>query len=1061
MLFGHKKTATDTHATKLYHCMDVAQTESDLDVDASTGLSTSEAERRLTVHGPNQMRGGGGPNAFKILFRQVANLMTVILVAAVIVAFVTKDWIEAGVVIGVIVLNTTIGFMQEFKAEKTMDALRKMSSPTSRVLRNGHQIVVATMDLVPGDVLYLETGDVVGADCRLFDIFNYETDEALLTGEALPVAKEEPILSDPEMPLGDRINLSFASTTVTKGRSKAIVYGTGMSTEVGKIAKKLMENNKNKKTPLQKSMDRMAWILLILAIVSVLIVFGANKFNIKTEVLMYAIGLAIATIPEGLVAVVTLTMSLGVSALAKKRALVRQLVALESLGSVTNICSDKTGTQTQAKMVLVRAWLPDEGFFRIAGLGFEPTGDVTKKQKVEIDPTSGELHVNFTAASKVKQDNPDSNTSIVDDEKCSLASKRSSYVEETVVVHSDNMSACFRRLTEAAALCNMSEIKQDEQSGEWFGIGDPTEVALQVFAGKLSMGKPSLIAGGGGGKEAMDGGGQWRILSEYPFDSGIKRMSVVAANESTGEKIIFLKGATERVVPCCSGRQDGPIVVDSVPDELQTYLDPRIEEMGRDGLRVLSIAYRHLTCDEGSVDLSKADREQIEANMVFLGLVGIYDPPRPESLPSVMECYRAGIQVTMLTGDHPETAAAIARQVGILQDEDCETANGNDCTGHAVSVGPLVMTAREFDRMSDEEIDALPELPHVIARCSPDTKVKMIESMHRRNGIVAMTGDGVNDSPSLKFADVGIAMGQSGSDVAKQASEIILTDDNFATIVRAIREGRRVFSNIQRFCSLLIAGNAGELICLLVGLAFRDKLGETVFPLSPVAILVNNLLTGTPPAMALGAEKAWPTIMDEPPRAPTSGLFTWEVLADILFYGFSIGLLAIADFWVIISGFGSGDMAQHCNKDYTDECDLVFRARGAVFATLTIAILLHAYNCRRIRGPMWSIAMLRRVHENKILFYGFFSGLALCLLCMYVPGLNTKVLKMKGIGWEWGVVLVTLLVFLVLSEVYKFAKRRLLKPLSVATDEQERLQRMWTETTTLASVGDNLKPAKG
>ncbi|KAJ2550374.1 hypothetical protein EV175_004094, partial [Coemansia sp. RSA 1933] len=486
MLFKHRKTVNATHSEKQYHCMDVAQTEGNLDVDTSTGLSTSEAERRLTVHGPNQMRGGGGPNAFKILLRQVANLMTVILVAAVIVAFVTKDWIEAGkqttmancllviriyintkpqeefhcasstervsnvgVVIGVIVLNTTIGFMQEFKAEKTMDALRKMSSPTSRVLRNGHQIVVATMDLVPGDILYLESGDVVGADCRLFDIFNYETDEALLTGETLPVAKEEPVLRDPEMPLGDRINLSFASTTVTKGRSKAIVYATGMSTEVGKIAKKLMESNKNSKTPLQKSMDRMAWILLILAIVSVLIVFGANKFKVKTEVLMYAIGLAIATIPEGLVAVVTLTMSLGVSALAKKRALVRQLVALESLGSVTNICSDKTGTLTQSKMVLVRAWLPDEGFFRVAGLGFEPSGDVTRKQRVEINPTSGKPHVNFTPGGNGK---PSTSSADKEGDSNSTASKRTSYAEETVVVNRNSMSACLRRLTEAAAL---------------------------------------------------------------------------------------------------------------------------------------------------------------------------------------------------------------------------------------------------------------------------------------------------------------------------------------------------------------------------------------------------------------------------------------------------------------------------------------------------------------------------------------------------------------------------------------------------------------------------------
>ncbi|KAJ1902124.1 hypothetical protein LPJ71_005598 [Coemansia sp. S17] len=401
-------------------------------------------------------------------------------------------------------------------------------------------------------------------------------------------------------------------------------------------------------------------------------------------------------------------------------------------------------------------------------------------------------------------------------------------------------------------------------------------------------------------------------------------MSVVAVNNLTGEKLLFLKGATERVVPCCTGRQDGEFTTAIESDDLQAYLDPRIQEMARDGLRVLSIAYRHLTEEESQKDMNKADREGVEINMTFLGLVGIYDPPRPESLPSVMECYRAGIQVTMLTGDHPATAAAIARQVGILQSED-EPENDSHV---AVTMGQLVMTAREFDSLSDEEIDALPELPHVIARCSPDTKVKMIQAMHRRNGIVAMTGDGVNDSPSLKFADVGIAMGLSGSDVAKQASEIILTDDNFATI--------------------------------------------------------------------------------------------------------------------------------HCNKGYSEECDLVFRARGAVFATLTLGILLHAYNCRRIRGPMWNWNMLKRFHENKFLLGGFISGTILCLLCMYVPGLNTSVLKMKGISWEWGVVLITLLVFLILSELYKFGKRRLLKPLTVATEEQVRLQRIWTENT-LTSLNNGLE----
>ncbi|KAJ2662061.1 hypothetical protein IW148_003109 [Coemansia sp. RSA 1199] len=1024
-MFGKDKAKRPVAAeTKPYHCMDIERIQSELDVNVSTGLAPSDAEQRLTVHGPNEMRGGGRPSAFKILIRQLANLMTLILIAAVAIAFAIKDWIEAGVVIGVIILNTAVGFAQEFKAEKTMDSLRKMTSPTSRVLRSGHQIVVPTVDLVPGDVIYLESGDVVGADCRLFEVLNLETDEALLTGEALPIAKTVDTFDDPELPLGDRINLSFASTTVTKGRAKAVIYATGMSSEVGKIAKKLMETNKAKKTPLQKALDKMSWVLLGVAIVSMLIVFGANKFKIKNEVLLYAIGLAIATIPEGLIAVVTLTMSLGVHTLAKKRALVRKLVALESLGSITNICSDKTGTLTQSKMVLVRAWLPAEGFFRIAGLGFEPVGEVTKKQRLE--PLT-DTRINFARDSMSGKENS------------SVSSDDGS--EETVVVNASNMSASLRRIAQGAALCNMSEIRTDDETGYWYGIGDPTEIALQVFASKLEMGKPTLT----------NDDNQWKLVCEYPFDSSIKRMSVVAHNAVTGEKVLFLKGATERVVPCCTGRQDGEQISSMLPDHLQEYLDPQIQEMARDGLRVLSIAYRYLTPAEESLDMSKTDREEVEVNMTFLGLVGIYDPPRPESLPSVMECYRAGIQVTMLTGDHPQTAAAIARQVGILHDEDDVDAKAGE--HQAIPLGPLVMTAREFDRLSDEEIDALPELPHVIARCSPDTKVKMIEAMHRRNGIVAMTGDGVNDSPSLKFADVGIAMGLTGSDVAKQASEIILTDDNFATIVRAIREGRRVFSNIQRFCCALISGNVAELVCLIIGLAFKDKLGETIFPLSPVAILVNNLLTGTPPAMALGVEKAWPTIMDEPPRSPSSGLFTWEVQGDIIFYGFGIGLLSISNFWLVMNGFGDGNMGEECNREYSDSCDLVFRARGTVFATLTLGILIHAYNCRRIRGPMWNWHMIKRVHENRFLFAGVVCGTVLCILCMYVPGLNTAVLKMKGISWEWGIVLITLLIFLILSELYKFAKRKLCKPLSVATEEQGRLQRIWTENTLASSTG--------
>ncbi|KAJ1851265.1 hypothetical protein LPJ73_003092, partial [Coemansia sp. RSA 2703] len=691
MIFRSKKADKNARTIKPYHCMDIDQVVNDLNVNLDTGLSASEAEHRLTIYGINEMRGGGRPSAFKILVRQLTNIMVIILVAAIVVSFVTKDWIEAGVLIGVIGFNTAVGFFQEFKAEKTMDSLRKMSSPTSRVLRSGQQVVVPTIDLVPGDILYLESGDVVGADCRLFEVFNFDTDEALLTGEALPISKCVAAFSDPELPLGDRTNLSFASTTVTKGRSKGIVYATGMSSEVGKIAKKLMETNKTKKTPLQKSLDKMAWILLAIAIISVLIVFGANKFKINTDVLLYAIGLAIATIPEGLVAVVTLIMSLGVHTLAKKRALVRQLVALESLGSITNICSDKTGTLTQAKMVMVRAWLPGEGFFSVSGLGLEPVGEITKKVPLPRVARPPNAVVNFSTPSHTDEVN--GTACSIQSEKVQLLDDGKSTAsggEKTVTVDATNMSASFRRLAEAASLCNMSEIKHNAETGEWVGIGDPTEIALQVFASKLSMGKPQLTSNSG----AHD---SWSVVCEYPFDSTIKRMSVVVRNESTGEQLVFLKGATERVVPCCTGRQDGDAdgITDVTPDALQSCLDPRIEQMARDGLRVLSIAYRPLSSEECIKDMSKANRDDVEVGMTFLGLVGIYDPPRPESHPSVMECYRAGIQVTMLTGDHPETAAAIARQVGILQSEDSLSDTKEANTDHQViSLGPTVMTAR-------------------------------------------------------------------------------------------------------------------------------------------------------------------------------------------------------------------------------------------------------------------------------------------------------------------------------------------------------------------------------
>ncbi|RCH85118.1 hypothetical protein CU097_007040, partial [Rhizopus azygosporus] len=892
-----------------------------------------------------------------------------------VVSFVFKDYVEGGVICAIMFINAGVGFMQEFKAEKTMDSLRQMASPTSQVIRDGHQKTIPTRELVPGDILILKSGDVIGADCRIIEAFNMDVDEALLTGESVPVNKATDAIQGEDVPLGDRINMGYSSTVLTKGRGKAIVTATGMQTEIGKIAKRLLDSGDSTKTPLQKSLDRMALVLLAVAIISIIIVFGAAKFHINDEVILYAISTSIAVIPEGLVAVVTLTQAFGVYSMAKSKALVRRLAALELLGSVTNVCSDKTGTLTQSKMVLTRLWRPNAGFYSVSGIGFTIEGQV----KLESSDT---------------------------------------------IVTRENMDQGFQTLVNTAALCNMSEVRKDKQTNEWSGIGDPTEIALQVFAHKLQNGKPSLIK-----KNNSDEG--WELVAEYPFDSSVKRMSVLC-RAPNGKSIAFLKGATERVLDCCVGVQmsDEHDIEFMSSQELQALVLPNVEALAKGGLRVLSLAYRRVK-HEGQVTSDTFSREYIEQEMIFLGLVGIYDPPRAESKDAVDECHKAGITVHMLTGDHIATATAIAREVSILPatyglDEDDEM-YGRAKAAAKPHIGDgktdLVMSAQRFDKLSVEQIDALPDLPLVIARCSPDTKVKMIEALHRRKKIAGMTGDGVNDSPSLKESDIGIAMGENGSDVAKQAADIVLVDDNFATIVKAIEEGRRVFGNVARFVVHMVSGNVAELTPLLLGLAFVDANGESVFPMSPVQILFNNIITSSPPAMSLGLEPIHKDQMLQPPRSRKDGLFSYSNLIDIHFYGVTIGIICLMNFIVVVYGWGTGNLGAGCNHYYSEACDEVFRARGALFATLTILILVHGFTCRDLRNPTWTWSALTG-QQNKYLFWSTLFGLVLLVITLYVPVLNTDVFKHKPITWEWGMTAASVIVYIMIVEAYKGIKRK-------------------------------------
>ncbi|KAF9173935.1 hypothetical protein BGX21_001899 [Mortierella sp. AD011] len=987
-----------------FHVLSVEQVAAHYSTNTLEGLASQEATERLRTYGNNELQGNGGVRWYKVLWRQVANTLVAILLIATVLSFATKDFAEGGVILVIIIMNAAIGFWQEFNAEKTMEALRNMSSPTAKVIRDEVRMIIPNNQAVPGDIMIFEDGDVIGADCRLFEIFNLETDEALLTGESLPVQKNLDLIETEDQPLGDRLNMVFSSTVVVKGRAKGIVTSTGMKTQIGQIATSLMGTGGNETTPLQKRLNKMAYFISFAAAILVLIVFAVHKFHYSNEVAIYAISVAIAMIPEGLVAVVTLTMAFGVNRMAEVKAIVRRLSSLESLGAVTNICSDKTGTLTQSKMVAVRMWIPGDGFYRVSGTGFDPDGEIYKQ---------GET---------VAHDGPK--------------------VPEQLVVQGEESNHLLRVL-QAASLCNMSELRKStrpESNGEWTAIGDPTEIALQVLAYKAGLAKPDLLSQG------------FKLIAEFPFDSSVKRMSVLYRGPEregrSGEHFIFLKGATERVLGCCTHWRDGDRErslmgekEEMSREEFGAMITDKVDILAEKGLRVLTLAYRRFEPVPGVDLVHGLVRSEVEQDMVFLGLVGIYDPPRAESRPAVLQCYDAGIRVHMLTGDHPSTAAAIAKEVAIIPADV------------PVKDNPLIMTASQFDAMSDEQVDQLEELPRVVARCSPNTKVKMIAALHRRKLFAAMTGDGVNDSPSLKAADVGIAMGQSGSDVAKQAADIVLTDDNFATIVQAVAEGRRIFANIQKFIAHLMSTNVAEIVVLIVGLAFKDDDGMAVFPMSAVQILFLNMITSSPPAMGLGLEPASASNMCEPPRSPKQGLFSFEVVMDTFVYGLTMGALSFSAFCTVLFGFNNGNLGSSCNTEYTEACEGVFRARATAYASLTLLLLAHAINCRNIRSSSWSMKSLKTLQKNKMLWLSIVTGALIVIPCIYIPGVNHSVFKHTNISYEWGFVVIALVLFILLSELYKFIKRRTMKPLSVRANSELEMERMRSFTSQNTRIG--------
>ncbi|GAO13402.1 hypothetical protein UVI_02014090 [Ustilaginoidea virens] len=711
-------------------------------------------------------------------------------------------------------------------------------------------------------------------------------------------------------------------------------------------------------------------------------------------------------------------MVVAVTVMRKANVVVRDLSALEALGGVTNICSDKTGTLTEGAMIVRKVWIPpsNEYTVRDAQNPNDPTkGRVTCSQsKQETDTDKEEVNRDYDrerSAAVLKFDVPE--------EKLNTKAPKKDPEPEPETEMTDQLEAFLL----SAALCNLATVRYDDEEGKWQTTGEPTEVALQVFAHRFQRGKKTLEGSG------------WKQLAEFSFDSSIKRMSVIydGPEGKSGplieaeQSVVFTKGAVERILDLCSHVGTGA-EKHLINDEIREKVLDQMSSLASQGQRVLAIAYRpwdgrFVAKKSSSAAEDEELRSVVERDLILLGLAGIYDPPRRETKASIGECSQAGIKVHMLTGDHPETAKAIAKEVGIIP-------KNLGVLPEKVAQS-IVQKATDFDKMTDAEIDALEELPLVVARCAPDTKTRMIEALRRRGAFMAMTGDGVNDAPSLSRADVGIAMG-SGSDVAKSASKIVLTDDKFNSIVAAIREGRRMFDNIQKFVLHLLTSNVGEVILLIAGLGFVDQSGFSVFPVSPLQIIWINMVTSSFPAFGLGREGAAQDVMRQPPHDKGRGVFTNQIVVDMIVYGSIMGACTMCTFAIIIYGANNGDLGENCNTEYTEACDAVFRARAATFAELTWLILISAWEFKSLRRSMFHLKpdddsrfpVFRDLHSNRFLFWSVILGGLSVFPVVYVPVLNTKFFKHKGISWEWALSAGFTMMFVAGVELWKFIKRR-------------------------------------
>jgi Ca2+-transporting ATPase len=879
------------------------------------GLDGETAKERLQEFGPNELVEKKKTAAWVIFLSQFKNFLVIILIVAAILSVFLGEIADAIVILVIVIFASLLGFIQEYRAERAMEALKRMTAPSSSVIRNGKGKEVAARDLVPGDIILLIAGDRVPADARLLQAINLKTEEASLTGESLPVEKSVDPLNNGAS-LGDRENMVFAGTTIAYGRGIAVITNTGMSTEFGRIATMLQEV-KVERTPLQINLDSIGkWISIgALSLCFILVLIGLLRWSLAgvdiwpdkvLEMFIWGISLAIAAVPEALPAVVTISLSLGVQKLAKKHALIRKLPACETLGSTTYICTDKTGTLTQDQMTVKQVYT-NRQIINVTGIGYEPRG--------EFKTDSGET---------ISPDNP-----------------------------------ALQTLLKAGVLCNDSSLEKTDKG--WKIKGDPTEGALIVLAAKAGMEQFSISNIN-------------KRITEIPFTSETKRMTTVNINDS-GENIAYSKGALEVILASCSHIIiDGQIRV--INGEYREEILSVSRKMAENALRILGVACKNI---------DNVEDDKLENDMVFIGMVGMVDPPREEVKPAIALCEQAGIRSVMITGDHKLTAVAIARELGLLK-------NG------------IAISGEELDKLNDKEFHEMVEKVDVYARVSPSHKLRVVEALTKKGHVVAMTGDGINDAPALKKADIGIAMGITGTDVTREAADMILADDNFASIVSAIQEGRGIFDNIKKYLVYLLSCNLGEILLMAGVIIFGSLLGLPAIPLIPIQILYINLATDGLPAIALSVEPQEKDIMKRKPRPRNQSIFT----RDILIY------LVITGIWTAIVCFLLFSWAWHVKGSHEE-------AQSICFVTLILIEFFNSLNCRSLENSVFEIGFF----TNKWLLLALLWECILMTVIVYLPALQEAFQTFALSAQDWIICVFSALTIFIIAELYKFIRSRM------------------------------------